>query len=133
MPNIVNVPIETDEYWDGIAQVRRLLQRTPTKRQVFIDQSQIKFNWGPTGLSEAGTPAHIKGKQPRHWEQRVDFMGAVCGDGQLAIEVKTPEQRKASGVRGWRKAAVLDFIRNPLATALQRRGIVADKGFTDQA
>lgn len=124
---------ETEAYWDGIAEVRRKLQQSPTTQQVFIDQSQIKLNWGPThGLSLAGTPAPVKGKTARHWEQRVDFMGAVCGGGQLAIEVKTPAERKESGVKGWRKVAVLDFIRRPLASAIRTRGLervvlVADK------
>lgn len=59
-------------------------------------------------------------------------MGAVCGDGQLALDIKTPDDRKAAGVKGFRKAAVLDFIRGPLARAIRTKGLervipVADK------
>jgi hypothetical protein len=59
-------------------------------------------------------------------------MGAVCGGGQLAIQIATPAQRKANGVKGWRKATVLAFIQGPLARALRLREIespvlVADK------
>ena len=43
------------------------------------------------------------------------MMGALNGKELIAIETKTPEQRRAAGVRGWNKPSVLSFIRKRVA------------------
>jgi len=88
-------------------------------RLIFIDQSRINLDGGPNySLAPAGQPATIIGRRPKHWEPRVDFMGAVSGRRLLAFETKSPQERKAAGVKGWTKAMVLAFVREQLAPAV---------------
>jgi len=125
---------ENKGYWRSIMETRRHLQRTPLARLIFIDQSRINLNPGDThGLAPAGQPAIVIGPQPKHWEPRIDFMGACSGKKQLAFETKTPKQRKAEGVKGWRKASVLSFIRDKLAPAVRREGLKGVKVVVDKA
>ena len=103
-------------------------------RLIFVDQSRINMNPGPNdGLSPSGEQTVVIGKRPKNWEPRFDFMGACTGRRLLALETRTPAERKAAGKKGWWKEDVIGFFRDTVAWAVLEADlhgvvIVIDKG-----
>jgi hypothetical protein len=99
-----------------VAEARLDLQRVKWDRLIFIDQAQIKVGNGPLkGLAPAGKPAVDVGKTARQWGERLDFMGAVCGEGQVAFNLRTAKDRQKAKCKGWKKDMILRFIRDEVA------------------
>lgn len=111
--------VEGTLYWDGVIETRKRLQKSAIGRVVFIDQSRINMHPAPVmSLAPRGRPAVVKRPQPAAWEPRFDFMGACSGRQLLALQIKTPRQRREEKVKGWGKGHILEFVRVLLAPAI---------------
>jgi hypothetical protein len=55
------------------------------------------------GLAPKGKKAKVKTKKPKRYQPRVDIWGAISHNKPLAIDIKTSEDRKKEGVKGYGK------------------------------
>lgn len=95
---------------------------------VFLDGSGLRSEPRQlTGLAPSGQTPHTSAEKAEKYEPRVDIMGAISYNGPLACETKTSEQRRAipntrtkkTGVKGYTKGMVKDFLRTCLAPKIQ--------------
>jgi hypothetical protein len=109
-------------YRDHVIDFRRKAQRISIKKLVFIDQTNVNESYRRGyGLAPKGKKATVTTRKASRYTPRVDVMGACVGDRVLDLDVLTPEQRRAAGVKGYTKKRVLLWFRETLAR--QIRGI----------
>lgn len=116
--------IGTETYRDSVVEIRKKLSRVAKKRLVFIDGSGIRSEPRPLkGLAPSGQTPKTTAEKPEKYEPRVDIIGAVSYNAPLACETKTSTQRrkipnpkkKKTGVKGYTKPMVKNFLKNKLA------------------
>jgi hypothetical protein len=67
------------------------------------------------GLAPKGKKVKIKTKKPPAYEARVDMWGAISYNKPIAFDVKTSEDRKKEGVKGYRKKHLMLFLKRKVA------------------
>jgi hypothetical protein len=67
------------------------------------------------GLAPKGKKAKVKSNKPEKYQPRVDMWGAISYSKPLAFDIKTSEDRKKEGVKGYRKKHLETFLRKKLA------------------
>jgi hypothetical protein len=101
---------------------------------VFIDQTGINLAARALyGLAPKGKKSYVKSAKPVKYSERYDVMGVINGDGVLAQDILSPEQRKRAGVRGYTKHIILQWMQRTLSKIINQTGqigvvIVLDKG-----
>jgi hypothetical protein len=122
------------DWWEQVAKFRRKSQRISKSRLVFIDQTGIHLAARPHySLAPRGKPAYVVSDKPIRYSKRFDIMGAISGNGVLALDVFSPAQRTKLKVRGYTKGIILKWIRKSLAKQIREMGVeevvvVLDKG-----
>jgi hypothetical protein len=128
------VHVDENAYWEGIAAIRRKLQRVDKKRVLCIDQTGVKESLRSLySLAPSNTPARIRIRKSASYSPRFDVCGAILGDRTLPAEVLTPAYRKEHGVGGYTKPLLLEFLEQKVApqlVELDRQGMIVclDKG-----
>jgi len=85
------------------------------------------------GLAPKGKKAKVKTKKPKRYQPRVDIWGAISHNKPLAIDIKTSEDRKKEGVKGYGKKWVKLFLRKKVAPKIAKMSqniiVNMDRGF----
>jgi hypothetical protein len=106
----------------------------PKEKLIFIDGTGMKAGARPThGLAPKGKKAKVKSDKPEKYQPRVDMWGAISYNKPLDFDVKTSEDRKKEGVKGYRKKHLKLFLRKKLAPKLSKMNTKVipnmDRGF----
>ena len=147
VPSLILCVVGTEAYRNSVVEIRKKLSRVAKKRLVFMDGSGMRSEPRPLkGLAPAGQTPKTTAEKPEKYEPRVDIMGAVGYNGPLACETKTSSQRRVipnpkkgkTGVKGYTKPMVKDFIRSELAPKIMEIKVkdvvvVMDKGLSFKA
>ena len=103
-------------YRNNVIEFRRKAQRVAIKKIVFVDQTNVNESYRRGyGLAPKGKKAKVSSRTASRYTPRVDVMGACVGDRVLDLDVLTPQQRRAAGVKGYTKERVLSWFRQTLA------------------
>ena len=126
--------LETDNSREAIAKYRRKCQRVPKEKLIFIDGSGMKAEPRKLyGLAPKGKKARVVTNKPERYQARLDIWGAISYNKPLAIDIKTSEDRKKKGVKGYGKKDVKTFLRTKVApkVAEMREDVILcmDRGF----
>ena len=88
-------------------------------------------------MAPKGKKAKVTTQQAESYKPRLDIWGAISYNRPLAIDIKTPEDRKKKGVKGYGKKDVKLFLKRKVAPQVARMHgnviVCMDRGFHFQA
>src|SRR6185437_595170 len=113
--------IESEDFREAVAKFRRKCQRVPKEQLVFLDGTGMKAeSRRGYGLAPKGKKAKVVTKQAESYQPRLDIWGAISYNNPIAIDIKTSEDRKKKGVKGYGKNDVKSFLRNKVASKVKK-------------
>jgi transposase-like protein len=125
---------EESNFPEAVSKYRRKAQEVAKEKMVFLDGTGMGSEPRRThGLAPAGKKAKVKTKKAKRYQSRLDIWGAISYNKPLALDIKTAQDRKEAGVKGYGKKWCKLFIREKMApeVAKIRQNVIVgmDRGF----
>lgn len=104
------------ETCEGIAQLRRKIQKISKERVLFLDETAVRLSEAATStLVAPGQQPYVLATETSSYSKRFDMIACCNGKQVFPPMIFTPSERIEAGVRGINKKMLIKYIQTILA------------------